>query len=85
MAKKAEQNIKRSSFMCRTRASLFSVFSVSSSSCMILDLGDCETFSADYMEVVRFFLCFRGGFRVWIIAGNYNNTFCITFPLFDHL
>ena len=31
--------------------------------CVILYLGDCETFNADYMAVVRFFPCFRGGFR----------------------
>ena len=43
--------------MGRTRANLFSL----SSSSVILDLGDCETFSVDYMEVIRFLPCFRGG------------------------
>ena len=52
----------KSSFMGMNRANLFSD---SSSLCrvyVILDLGDCETFSADYMEVVRFFPCLRGRF-----------------------
>ena len=45
--------------------------------CVILDLGDCETFSADYMEVVRF----RGGFRgadypqMWIYHGVLRYTY----------
>ena len=45
---------------------------------MILDLGDCETFSADFMEVVRFFLVLEVDFLVRIIrgcryiAGNYG-------------
>ena len=52
------------SFMCRTRASLCSVtFDASSSSSMHdFGLGDCETVSAEYMEVVWFFPCFRGVF-----------------------
>ena len=48
---------------------------------MILDLGDWETFSADYMEVIRFFPRLEADFRVRIIrgygyiAGNYD-IFC---------
>ena len=74
MVKKAEWNIKKSSFMAGTRASLFSDYSLCRI-CVILDLGDCEAFSVDYMEVVQYFPCFRGRFwgadypRVHIIRG----------------
>ena len=53
---------QKSSSMGRTRASLCSVSSDSSSSKRDFRLGDCDTFSADYMEVMQFFPCFRGGF-----------------------
>ena len=48
--------------MARTRASLYSDSSLCRI-CVIFYLGDREAFSADYMEVVQYFPCFRGGFQ----------------------
>ena len=66
--------------MVRTRANLFSDSSSLCRVCMILDLGDCETFFANYMEVVRFFPCFRGG-----LSAGADISWGIMVVIFEHI
>ena len=88
MAKKAEWNIKNLRSWAEPETACVLLVLVILLPSVILDLGDCETFSADYMEIVRFFfLILDEDFGVRIIcgcglfAGNYG-TARPTMPLY---